>query len=197
MVEFIVRSRAAPVYPDAFRAAIGQGQGVEYLADIIKAGLLVSQGHRADTTIHLVLEKSSDFSRVVTLKGGELGSFTGLQESNLLDAIADALARAVKLGKDQSVVDKRGLMVGTTSFEHLVKLKVETQETFVLSPDGADVRTLNFPEDAVFILTDHIPMPKKTFKSMARQGVSSISVGPIMLHAAQCITVLLNELDRR
>ena len=77
MVEFIVRARAAPVRPDSFRAAIGQSQGVEYLADIIKAGLLVSQGHRPDVAIHLVLEKSLDFSRVVTLKGADLGSFGG------------------------------------------------------------------------------------------------------------------------
>ena len=197
MVEFIVRARAAPVRPDSFRAAIGQSQGVEYLADIIKAGLLVSQGHRPDVAIHLVLERSLDFSRVVTFKGADLGSFAGLQEKNLLEAITDALEAALKLSKDQAIFDKRGLTITAISFEHLVKRKAESQETFVLRPDGVDVRTVNFPEDAVFILTDHTPMPKKTFRSMARQGVSSISVGPVMLHTAQCISVLLNELDRR
>ena len=197
MVEFIVRARKAPVSPDGFRAAIGQSQGVEYLADIIKAGLLVSQGHRPDVAIHLVLEKSLDFSRAVAINGRYLGSFGGLQEKNLLEAIADALEAAAKLGKDQTISDKSGLTVTTTSFEHLVKRKAESQETFVLRPDGADVRAVKFSKDPVFILTDHTPMPKKTFRSMARQGVSSISVGPVMLHTAQCIAVLLNELDRR
>ena len=197
MVDFIVRARAAPVDPDAFRAAIGKSQGVEYLADIIKAGLLVSKGHRPDVALHLVLERSSDFSRVLTFKGSELPSFKGLQEDNLLDAMADALKAAVKLGKDQAVVDKRGLTVSTISFEHFVKRLAETRKTFVLRPDGADIRTTNLPENAVFVLTDHTPMPRKTFSSMARQGVSAVSVGPLMLHASQCISILLNEMDRR
>ena len=197
MVELIVRARAAPVNPDAFRAAIGKSEGIEYLADIVKAGLLLSKGHRQDVAIHLVLERSSDFSRVLTFNGSELGSFEALQERNLLHAMADALEVGSNLGKDQTVVDKRGLMVTTTSFERLVKRKTETSKTFVLRPDGEDIRTLSFPENAVFVLTDHTPMPRKTFASMARQGVSAISVGPTMLHAAQCISILLNEMDRR
>ena len=197
MVEVIVRARAAPVNAGSFRAAIGRGFGVEYLADIIKAGLLVSQGHRTDMVIHLVLEKSRDFSRVITLKGSTLGSFEDLQESNLLGAIADALSLAVNLGRDQQVVDERGLVVTTTSFERLVKGKAEKLDTYVLHPDGADIRTVNLSKDAVFVLTDHTPMPRKTFSSMARQGVSAVSVGPLMLHASQCISILLNEMDRR
>ena len=51
--------------------------------------------------------------------------------------------------------------------------------------------------DAVFLLTDHIPMPRKTFKSMQRQGVSRIALGPVMLQASQCISIIQNELDRR
>ncbi|MGV0033836.1 MAG: hypothetical protein ACNYPE_02355 [Candidatus Azotimanducaceae bacterium WSBS_2022_MAG_OTU7] len=65
MIEFIVRARAAPVAADRFLEAIGTGAGVEYLADIVRHAIFVSQGHREDTKITLVLEKSQFFSRVV------------------------------------------------------------------------------------------------------------------------------------
>ena len=54
----------------AFRAA--KGAGLEYLADIVRHGLFVSQGHRDDVSVALVLEKSRDYSRVVELQGAPL-----------------------------------------------------------------------------------------------------------------------------
>ncbi len=197
MPEFIVRARAAPVSPKVFRASVGQGRGIEYLADILKAGLLLSQGHRIDSTVHLVLEKSADYSRVVTVDGSVLGTLAGLQEVHLLDAIAEALEYSAGANKNERVVDARGLAVSTTSFEHWVKFKAEEKSAFMLRPDGDDIRSIELPDDAVFILSDHIPMPKKTFKSMVRQGVKPVSVGSYMLHTSHCIAVILNEMDRR
>ena len=64
MIEFIVRARSAPVEADRFLASIGTGVGVEYLADIVRHAMFISQGHRSDACLSLVLEKSADFSRV-------------------------------------------------------------------------------------------------------------------------------------
>jgi tRNA (pseudouridine54-N1)-methyltransferase len=197
LIEFAVRARAAPVDARRFLAAIGTGAGVEYLADILKSGLFVAQGHREDTAVHLVLEKSQDFSRILTFSGAELGSVSGLHESDLLDAIAHALKSAGTLSKDASVIDDRGVGVAATSFEHWVKASAENRQVFMLHPDGQDIREVELPIDPVFVMTDHTPMPKNTYSSMARQGVSKLSVGPIMLHAAQCISIIQNEMDRR
>jgi tRNA (pseudouridine54-N1)-methyltransferase len=67
----------------------------------------------------------------------------------------------------------------------------------MLDRKGDDIRQTAMPADPVFLLTDHIPMPKKTFKSLARQGVEKLSLGPVMLHASQCISIIHNELDRQ
>ncbi|NMV94424.1 tRNA (pseudouridine(54)-N(1))-methyltransferase TrmY, partial [Vibrio cholerae] len=48
-----------------------------------------------------------------------------------------------------------------------------------------------------FILTDHIPMPKKSGNSMKRLGVEKISLGPKMLFASQCVTLIHNEIDHQ
>lgn len=197
MVEFIVRARAAPVDPDTFRSAIGRGQGVEYLADITKAALLVSKGHREDVVLHLVLEKSRDFSRIISIAGDHLGSLPDLQESSLLDLVVSSLQAGRALGKDDSVTTEKGVFVSASSFEKLVKEKSAVANVFLMDAEGEDIRTTDLQSDSVFVLTDHTPMPRNTFRSMARQGVKPVSLGPVTLHASQCISIVLNEIDRR
>lgn len=196
MVEFIVRARGTPADPDRFRASIGAGQGVEYLADIIRSSLFISQGHRDDTILHLVLEKSADYSRVVTLDGARLGSVEGLHERDLLGLVAMALDAGRTLGKEQAATTPVGLEVKAQSFERLVKSKAASLPVYLLDRKGQDVRDIHLGRSVAFVMTDHTPMPKKSFNSMSRQGVEKLSVGPVMLHAAQCISVLHNELDR-
>lgn len=197
MIEFIVRARAAPVDPDHFLEAIGAGIGVEYLADIIRDSLFVSQAHREDTIVTLVLEKSRDFSRVIRLNGANLGALPDLHERSLLGVIADALRAGRNLEKDAAVTDARGIEIIATSFEHLVRERVALQPVYLLDKGGTDVRETELSKDVVFVLTDHTPMPKNTYKSMARQGVLKLSLGPHMLHAAQCISIIHNERDRQ
>jgi len=111
--------------------------------------------------------------------------------------ISDALRAAASLEKNESVRDGRGIKVTAMSFEQLVKSRAEEQVVYVLDTSGQDIRSEQFPEDVVFVMTDHTPMPKNTYKSMARQGVRKLSLGPLMLHAAQCVTIIHNELDRQ
>lgn len=199
MNEFIVRARSTPVDADRFLAQIGQGDGIEYLADIVRHCLFVSQGHRDDVILNLVLEKSQDYSRIVSISGETLGSLADIHEKSLLEAIADALRASDRLGKHESTTDARGIRVTAKSFEQMVREKAEETTVFLLDPEGADVRSNDVSdqlESAVFVMTDHTPMPKNTFKSMQRQGVQKLSLGPRMLHTAQCLSILLNELDR-
>lgn len=197
MTQFVVRARAAPVDAGRFLAAVGQGAGVEYLADVIRHALFVSQDHRQDVTLHLVLEKSADFSRTLTIRGDCLGSVPDLHEAALLSVIAEALDAGRGLGREAAIVDARGVTIRAVSFEKLVKELAALHPVFVMSPGGDDIREVSITDDAVFVMTDHIPMPKNSYKSMARQGVRSLRVGPVMLHTCQCITVIHNELDRR
>ena len=144
-----------------------------------------------------MLEDSLDFSRCLTLQGAQLGNLGGTTEAALLKVIADSLQLAKGLSKEASITTPIGVCATAISFEHLVKAKVEDRQVFLLDPKGDDIRTVDIPVDAVFLLTDHIPMPKKNFKAMVRQGVKKISLGPVMLHASQCISIIQNELDRR
>ena len=197
MPEFIVRARAASTDPAAFLASVGTGAHVEYLAHMMTNALMVSKGHREDTTLHLVLEDSEDFSRCISLQGDRFGDLGGTTEAALLNVIKIALQYGQGLAKEASVLTPAGVKVTAISFEHLVKGRVAEGPVYMLDPKGEDIREAQVPVNAVFLLTDHVPMPKKTFKSMQRQGVTKLSLGPLMLHASQCITLIQNELDRR
>ncbi len=198
MIELVVRARNAPVDADRFLAAIGAGEGVEYLADILRHSLFVSQGHRDDVVLSLILEKSADFSRLLRIEGAQLGSLADLHEAAILALLAEALRYGQGLDKNTTTTAPSGIEVSAVSFEQYVKgLALLPQPVYALDPDGADIRELPALEDVVFVMTDHTPMPKNTHKSMARQGVSKVSLGPRMLHTAQCVSILLNERDRR
>ncbi len=169
---------------------------MEYLAQIIINALFISKGHRDDTVLTLVLEDSSDYSRAITIAGDAIGSLGGLTESALLGTCAAALDDAKNLAKEQKISCDNGLNVTAISFERLVKQKAEEGHVYILDRKGTDIRESPDLTNPVFLLTDHIPMPKKTFKSLQRQGVIKLSIGPVMLQASQCVSVIHNELDR-
>jgi len=195
--EFVVRCRKTST--DASKLVVSQGAGAhaEYLPHIIMGALFLSKSHRADVKLSLVFEETTDFSRRLVLEGSALGNIGGHDEGSLLSFLASALKEAKNLAKESTTTTSSGIVVETISFEHLVKRAAAAHPVYVLDKKGADIRDIELPLDAVFLLTDHIPMPKKTFKSMLRQGVNKISLGPRMLHASQCITLINNEYDRR
>lgn len=197
MREFIVKARAAPVDPARFRRAAGQGARVEYLAHCLINGLLVSKSHRDDTRVTLVLEDSDDYSRAIEFDGSILGSLPGTSEEGWLDVCAQALAAGGRLKKEESVPLSNGVSVRAISFEHLVKEKLADTSVYRLDRKGEDIRSIDIGADSVILLNDHVPVPRKTVKSLDRQGVVPIHLGPRVLHASQCITLVHNELDRR
>ena len=195
-IEFLLRAHSAPTQPQAFLNAAGGDAHVEYLAQIIVNTLFVSQGHREDDVLTLVLEQSADFSRSLTLRGESLGNLGGMTESALLDTIADALQAGSRLGKAESIVSDSGIEVSATSFERLARARLESTAVFLLDRKGADIREVSLPDDACFLLTDHIPLPRNLRKSFVRQGAKPVSLGPVMLHASQCVVLVQNEFDR-
>ena len=196
MPEFVVRCRKTSTDPDRFLEGIGAESHAEYLPHIVINALFLSKAHRSDVKLSLVFEETKDYSRRLILEGESLGTVGGHDEHTLLAFLANALREAKELRKEASLKTTSGVTVETISFEHLVKNEAGQHPVYVLDKKGEDIRTIDLAIDAVFVLTDHIPMPKNTFKSMLRQGVKKISLGPSMLHASQCITLINNEYDR-
>ena len=192
-----MRARAAPVNPSNFKGLIGKGYGLEYLADIVRNALFVSKGHRENVAVSLVLERSKDFSRVIRFSGASLGSFKDLHETAILNKIFEALCAAERLKKNEELKENEGAFVSAQSFEAYFSSKIQTQTPYLLDKKGQDIRLVAFEPEPLFLLTDHTPMPRNSKKSLLKSGISTVSVGPTILHSSQCIAVVLNELDRK
>lgn len=196
MREFVIRARQAPVKAAQFVAQVGGEGHVEILAQCLINALLISKQHRADTKVTFVLEGSQDYSRAVTFDGSSLGAIGGFHEAAVIELIAFALQAGEKLQKEEGVVAADGISVQAISFEHFVKDRAASVSLYMLARKGEDIRSTNLALDACFILTDHIPMPRKTFNTLSRLGAQKISLGPKVLFASQCITLIHGQLDR-
>lgn len=197
MRTFVLRARSAPIDSRRFLASVGAEAHVEILAQTLVNTLLLSKDHYRDVVVYLVLEASADFSRTIRFDSNRLQDLGGFHEGAMLASIAAALDLSRQLGKEEQIDAAAGINVRTISFEHLLKELAAQYPLYVLDKKGADIRTVQFAENPCFILTDHVPMPRKSFHTLKRLGAQGISVGPRMLFASQCVVLIHNELDRR
>jgi tRNA (pseudouridine54-N1)-methyltransferase len=91
-----------------------------------------------------------------------------------------------------------GISKDKTSFEGLLKSKAESGNhcIYVLEEGGKELNEVEIGENPVFVLGDHVGMPKKTEAFALRFG-EKISLGKTPYLAASCITVINYTLDQK
>ena len=196
MRTFVLRARAAPTVSQALLAAVGQDAHTEILAHTLMNAMFVAQSHRPDVTVYLVLESTRDFSRTIRFDVNAMHDIGGFDERALLGKIARALDTSRGMGKDETRPVESGVEVRTTSFERLVQTLAEDHQLFLMDRKGTPIREQAFADNPCFLLTDHIPMPKKTIPGLERMGAKKIALGPKMLFASQCVVLIHYELDQ-
>lgn len=197
MRTFVLRARAAPTDSQKLLAGVGKEAHTEILAHTLMNALFVAQSHRADVVVYLVLESTADYSRTIRVDSNQITDLGGFDERTLLAAVARALDASVGMGKEETRPVAPGLTVRTVSFERLVQELAQDHQLFVMDRKGAPIREQAFNGNPCFVLTDHIPMPKKTFHSLERLGAKKITLGSTMLFASQCVVLIHHELDQR
>ncbi|MEH6551536.1 MAG: tRNA (pseudouridine(54)-N(1))-methyltransferase TrmY [Pseudomonadales bacterium] len=195
MRAFVLRARSAPTDSQRLMDYVGRDAHTEILAHTLMNAIFVAQSHRDDVIVYLVLESTQDYSRTIIFNSSLLSNIGGFHEQALLNKIATALDASKGMSKEHQRQVEDGVSVRTISFEKLVQELAEDYQLFVLDKKGTPIREQVFEGDACFLLTDHIPMPKKSFNSLKRLGAEKISLGPKMLFASQCVVLIHNELD--
>lgn len=193
---FVLRARSAPTDSQSLLAAVGKNAHTEILAHTLMNAIFVAQSHRADVIVHLVLESTKDYSRTISFNSNDMHDIGGFHEHALLAKIANALDVSIGMGKEESRAVEAGITVRTLSFEKLVQELAGDHHLFVMDRKGAPIRGKAFTGSPCFLLTDHLPMPKKVFGSLERLGAEKLALGPKMLFASQCVVLIHNELDQ-
>ena len=197
MRTFVLRARAAPTDSQALLAGVGTPAHTEILAHTLMNAIFVAQSHRPDVVVYLVLESTRDFSRTIRFEANAMTDIGGFDERALLGKVAQALDASAGMGKDETRPVEPGVEVRTMSFERLVKDLSEDHQLFVMDRKGTPIREQAFSGNPCFLLTDHIPMPRKVLPSLERMGAKKISLGPTMLFASQCVVLIHHALDQR
>ena len=197
MRTFVLRARAAPTDSQKLLASVGKQAHTEILAHTLMNAIFVAQSNRPDVVVYLVLESTQDFSRTIRFDSNAIQDIGGFDEHALLGKVAHALDVSRGMGKEEARPVEAGVSVRTISFERLIQELAEDHQLYVMDRKGTSIREQVFEGNPCFLLTDHIPMPKKTFHSLERLGASKITLGRTMLFASQCVVLIHYELDQR
>jgi tRNA (pseudouridine54-N1)-methyltransferase len=198
MRTFVLRARAAPTDSARLLAGVGQEAHTEILAHTLMNAIFVAQSHRPGVVVYLVLESTADFSRTIRFDVDAMHELSGFDERALLGKVAKALDASRGMDKDESRAVESGVEVRTQSFERLVQELAADHRLYVMDRKGTPIGEQDFDGSRpCFLLTDHIPMPKKSFNTLDRLGARRITLGPTMLFASQCVLLIHHALDQR
>jgi tRNA (pseudouridine54-N1)-methyltransferase len=153
--------------------------------ECIIAGLFLSHGIRKNTNVHVVLTGPPKPPLHVEIIGESL-----FDVRTDLDTWQNILKK-VLAGKQHP-----GITIDKTSFESLLKAKAENSRVYILEEGGKDIAHVDLEVNSVFVLGDHVGLPKKAEVFALRYG-EKISLGKQPYLAASCITILNYLLDRR
>ena len=195
MRTFVLRARAAPTDSQKLLTSVGKDAHTEILAHTLMNAMFVAQSHRAGVVAYLVLESTQDYSRTLRFEVSAMRDIGGFDERALLGKIAKALDVSRGMGKEEERPVETGVSVRTISFERLVQDLAADHQLYVMDRKGSPIRQEAFADKPCFLLTDHIPMPKKTFHSLERLGAKKLALGSRMLFASQCVVLIHHELD--
>jgi len=161
---------------------------MDLVARCVCSALWISHDLRRDSCIHVVACGSPNPPVVISFYGNRLRGVSP-DERNIAAWIKKTLARKRK---------NPGINIRKLSFQQLVEeLASEGNIFYVLHEKGRDIARVKLKADPVFILGDHIGLPRKEEKFVERFEYEQISLGTISYLASQCITVLHYELDKK
>lgn len=181
--EFIVYSRKGQT--DSNFVDLREAGRLDLLHECIVASLFLSHGLRRDVTFHASLGGPPRPPLHVKIDG-----------ETLYDVRTDQQTWKEVFRKILSGKPHPGITVDKTSFEAFVKAKANEASIYVLEEDGKDINKVSLDKNSVFVLGDHIGLPKTVENFTLRYG-EKLSLGRQPYLAASCITIINYLLDRQ
>lgn len=149
------------------------------------SSLFLSHGLRRDVTFHAILNGPPNPPLHIQIDGG-----------TLYDVRTDMDTWQVILKKAIQRKPHPGISTDKTGFEALIKAKAQTRQIYVLEEDGKDINQIQLADNSLFILGDHVGLPKKAEAFALRFG-EKISLGKTPYLAMSCITIINYKLDQQ
>jgi len=181
--EFILYSRLGRT--DSNWTNLHDAGRLDIVYECTVASLFLSHAIRKNTTFHAILNGPPNPPLHLKIEG-----------ATLHDVRTDQQTWTQILKKVLSDKQHPGITTHKTSFEALLKAKANESPIYVLEEGGKDISKVAIGENPIFILGDHVGLPKKVEGFALRYG-EKISLGKQPYLAATCITILNYLLDTK
>jgi tRNA (pseudouridine54-N1)-methyltransferase len=181
--EFILFSRKGQTSPN-FTTLHDAGR-LDIIHECIVSSLFLSHGLRRNVIFHTTLNGPPKPPLHIQING-----------ETLYDVRTDMDTWQQILKKTIAGKPHPGISTNKIGFEALLKAKAQTHQICVLEEDGKDIEQTQLSENCVFVLGDHVGLPKKAETFALRFG-EKISLGKTPYLAASCITIINYTLDRK
>jgi tRNA (pseudouridine54-N1)-methyltransferase len=181
--EFILFSRIGQT--DSNFHSLHDAGRLDIVHECIVSSLFLSHGLRRDVTFHAILNGPPNPPVHIQIDG-----------ETLYDVRTDMDTWQAILKKTLAGKPHPGITKDKTSFEALLKAKAQNRQIYVLEEDGKDISQVALKENSLFILGDHVGLPKKAEVFAQRFG-EKISLGKQPYLAASCITIINYKLDQQ
>jgi tRNA (pseudouridine54-N1)-methyltransferase len=181
--EFILFSRIGQTDSN-FRNLHDAGR-LDIVHECIVSSLFLSHGIRRDVTFQAILNGPPNPPVHIQIDG-----------ETLYDVRTDMDTWHIILKNTLQGKSHPGITKDKTSFEALVKMRAKTCKIYVLEEDGKDINEVELEENSIFILGDHVGLPKKA-EIFAQRFGEKISLGKQPYLAASCITIINYTLDQK
>jgi tRNA (pseudouridine54-N1)-methyltransferase len=183
MREFLLYSRLGKTDPNWTN--LHDAGRLDIVYECIVTSLFLSHGLRRDVNFNTILNGPPNPPLHIHINGEQL-----------YDVRTDIDTWQTILKKTLANKPHPGITKTKTSFEALVKTKAETHPIYVLEEGGKNISEAELEPNPLFILGDHVGLPKKTETYTLRFG-EKISLGKQPYLAASCITVINYLLDQK
>ena len=184
MREFVLYSRLGRT--DSNFVSLHDAGRLDIVYECVVASLFLSHAIRKDVVFHGLLSGPPAPPLHLRIEGVTLHDVRTDQQT------WERILRKVLAGQTHP-----GITVDKTSFEAQLKTKAEASQTaiYVLEERGKNVSEMTLSENVMFVLGDHIGLPK-TVENFALRYAEKISLGKQPYLAASCITILNYLMDR-
>jgi len=183
MREFVLYSRLGRT--DSNWVNLHDAGRLDIVYECAVASLFLSHGIRKDTVFHAILNGPPSPPLHLKVEGLTLHDVRTDQQT------WTKILKKVLAGKTHS-----GITVERLSFEALIRDRTEHSSVYVLEEGGRDIYDVEIAENPVFVLGDHVGLPKKVEAYALRYG-QKISLGKKPYLASTCVTILNYIIDRK
>lgn len=187
MRTFIILGHRAALTPDfTLNDLPGSAGRLDVLCRCVTAAFCLSHGIRRDVTVYLILQNQI----VIRLEGTRLKHLNPDERST--GALLQKALSAHQQHPEREIESTPGIFIRRGTLSDVLTRVPQT--VYVLHEQGHPISKIDLPQDAAFVLSDHLDFQPD--EEALLKDHPHLSLGPLSLHADHCITIVHNQLDR-